>query len=92
MADLNSAIAAIVFLDPPHILDKVDFGNGTATVADFDSESSLDKEQRTPETTPRYALVTFPHSFAESNVLSFAFRTSIEPGSLPAMTTAIPTR
>ena len=44
-----------VFLDPPHILDKVDFGNGTATLADFDSESTMDQEQRTPETTPRYA-------------------------------------
>lgn len=42
-----------VFLDPPHILDKVDFGNGTATLADFDSESTMDQEQRTPETTPR---------------------------------------
>jgi hypothetical protein len=46
-----------VFLDPPHILDKVDFGNGTATLADFDSESTMDQEQRTPETTPRYVRI-----------------------------------
>lgn len=48
----------VVFLDPPHILDKVDFGNGTATLADFDSESTMDQEQRTPETTPRYVPAT----------------------------------
>ncbi|KAJ9121529.1 hypothetical protein QFC22_002147 [Naganishia vaughanmartiniae] len=55
-----------VFLDPPHILDKVDFGNGTATIADFDSESSLDKEQRTPETTPR-AWFTASHDHSDPN-------------------------
>ncbi|KAJ9111541.1 hypothetical protein QFC20_002514 [Naganishia adeliensis] len=55
-----------VFLDPLHILDKVDFGNGTATLADFDSESTMDQEQRTPETTPR-AWFTASHDHSGPN-------------------------
>ncbi|KAJ9096022.1 hypothetical protein QFC21_005386 [Naganishia friedmannii] len=69
---LNGAIHAVVFLDPPHILDKVDFGNGTATVADFDSESSLDKEQRTPETTPR-AWFTASHDHSDPNKIETTY-------------------
>lgn len=43
-----------VYLDPPLVLDKVDFSSGTATLADLDSEgTSLDAEDRTEETTPR---------------------------------------
>jgi hypothetical protein len=72
--DLSSVGDVTVFLDPPHILDKVDFGNGTATVADFDSESSLDKEQRTPETTPRYVLALVSQSLIETSVLCYLCR------------------
>lgn len=46
--------AEFVYLEPPHILEKVDFVTGTATLADLDSDgATLDAEEQSEETTPR---------------------------------------
>jgi hypothetical protein len=52
---IEMALKDLVFLDPPHILTKVDFGNSSSTsLAAFGSENvEEDESKRTPETTPR---------------------------------------
>lgn len=52
---LSISLKDTVFLDPPHILTKVDFGTSSSTsLAAFGSENvEEDESKRTPETTPR---------------------------------------
>lgn len=40
------------FVDPPFVIEKVDYATGNTKFADFDSETTMD-ENVTPETTPR---------------------------------------
>lgn len=40
------------FVDPPFIIEKVDYNTGVTSFADFDSGTNLD-ENMTPEDTPR---------------------------------------
>lgn len=41
-----------VFLEPPHIVEKVDMPWAQNT-SEFDSDATTEKEEQTPETTPR---------------------------------------
>ena len=59
-----------MYLDPPHILDKVDFSTGTATLADFDSEAIADGE-RTEETTPRAWFTAFKETVDGKEVTKY---------------------
>ncbi|KAK4688398.1 hypothetical protein P7C73_g1711, partial [Tremellales sp. Uapishka_1] len=42
-----------VFLEPPHIVEKADMPWNQSSLDDYDSNATTEKEQQTPETTPR---------------------------------------
>lgn len=47
------------FVDPPFVIEKVDYATGNTKFADFDSETTMD-ENMTPETTPRSVRILLP--------------------------------